>query len=229
MVRRASGDVRTWGRLGLFVVLVAACGESECLETMRVVGYDEILSDGDSAKQLMAAVAGEMQGSLQWRGGGDEVDVYPAAGSTKLTLALVHEGGEVALIERQEHDLAPNERLLCSDELVIPATLTLTTEDGALAGSWAVEARYTPGSGTSLGVAISPFGSGNAGDFLASLVHPEDWDPGTDEVGLLATFGPTGVTGDITLHASRDLPTDGDVHEGFGLDATLATWDLPRP
>ena len=212
------------------LLAVGACEDdrSRCLETRRVIAYAEITADGSSAESLMHTMAGEFAGVLTWNGGADIVQVTPPAGATTLELSLTHAGGDVELIERAPHDVAPGERLACDDDLVIPAVLTLETADGGLRGRWDVAAVHTLGS-ASLGVMLRPFGPGNDGSFAAALLRPDEWDPGTEEIFLAGAFDVTGAAGDITLTASRTLPDEGELENGAGLVGRLATWSLPRP
>jgi hypothetical protein len=216
--------------LASMVVMVAceANDGSRCLETRRVVAYTEVMGDGSSAENLMDNMAGAFDGVLSWHGGEDVVQVTPSSGTTGLMVSLVHDGSDVELIEREPQNVAPGERLTCANELVVPVMLTLKTADGGLSGRWDVDAMYTIGSGA-LGVELRPFGPGNGGNFAASLVRPEEWDPESVEIFLQAAFDPTGVAGQLTLTATRTLSDDDKVEEGVDLVAMLATWSIARP
>jgi len=208
----------------ILALALTACEKGgECVETWTQLEFATTLADGTSAESAMAALGGEFTGTLQWRSS-DDVTLHPAMGATELTLALTYEGGEVWLVDREAQDLAPNERLACSDDLVIHARLGLTTSDGALAGSWDVEARHVIGEGATLGVDVRPFGVGNAGDFSAALAQPDEWDEGSEELALHATFYEAMVSGELVLSAERSLPAEGKIGNGAGLTATLATW-----
>jgi hypothetical protein len=182
---------------------------------------------GQTAEKLIDRLAGHFEGDLEWHGGGGEVNVMPSGGSTKLGLTLEYQGGEIWFIDSEARNLSPNERLACDDELLIHATLTLQTADGALGGQWPVVATYRIGTAP-LGVEIHPFGAGNEGSFSAALSRPKDWDPGTAEVSLFATFDEAGVAGNIALNASRELPGSGNLEESVLLNAQLATWRIAR-
>lgn len=208
------------------LLLVACDAEpSRCVVTARKLAYTEPTSAGLSAEQLMSTLAGPFMGTLTWHGGA-EVQVQPPSGATDLGLSLIHDGEAVELHESEAQGLAPNERLACSDTLVIPALLKMTTSDGAIDGQWPVEVRYELGS-SALAVELRPFGPGNAGTFSAALMHPEDWD--TSELFLGSSFTATGATGAIVLAASRELASAGNVEDSAGLDVRLATWTLARP
>src|SRR5687767_2540080 len=140
----------------LALALTACEKGGECRETWTQLEFTAPLADGESAESVMAALGGEFTGTLQWRSS-DDVALHPAMGATDLTLALTYAGGEVWLVDREPHDVAPNERLACLDDLVIHAKLALTTADGALQGSWDVEAVRGIGAGSSLGVVARPF------------------------------------------------------------------------
>jgi len=158
----------------ILVLALTACEKGgECRETWTQLEFTAPLADGTSAENVMAALGGEFTGTLQWRSS-DDVTQHPAMGATELTLALTYAGGEVWLVDREPDDVAPNERLACLDDLVIHAKLALTTADGALQGSWDVEAVQGIGSGATLGVDVRPFEAGDAGDFSAALAQPDE-------------------------------------------------------
>jgi hypothetical protein len=52
--------------------------------------------------------------------------------------------------------------------------LLCCSADGALQGSWDVEARHEVGAGDTLAVVARPFDAGDAGDFSAALAQPDE-------------------------------------------------------
>lgn len=216
-----------WGLASAWALAACEAGDSECVATKSPFAYTDPTITGKTAEQLLDSLAGNFEGTLEWHGGGDEVNVMPSSGSTELSLSLEYQGGKIWFLDREARNLAPNERLVCIDELMIHATLTLETSDGALGGQWPVVATYRIGSDP-LVVEIRPFGPDNDGSFSAGLLRPQDWDPGTAEISLFASFDQTGVNGHITMNASRELQASGNVEEGVLLSAKLATWRLSR-
>lgn len=186
----------------LFVLLSACERGGACSEASTPIAYADGTRSGESAEALMEAVGGEWQGVWSWN---DKLGVAaPANSSVPVTFGITYTGGQVRFVDREVEDGAEDERLACSDELLIPVRLTLATGDGALKGEWDVDARHEVGGGLSLSLEIRPLVD-YVGGFTATVGMSKKWDPTSEEVSLVMYFGAERASGTLTLIAdSKD-------------------------
>lgn len=125
--------------------LTSACDDNVqfpyCEETVTVLGsLDDETPAGVTPAQVLELIEGERVVELQYVEDSDNavhVEIEPGgSGSTELSLALTHDGGEVRWIDAEEAPLTGSGPVAaiaieCPDRLEIDARLGFATADGA--------------------------------------------------------------------------------------------------
>jgi hypothetical protein len=187
-----------------------------CEETLTPLGWDEAAPDGTVPAEALAAIEGETAATLTWDGGG----------STPLTLTVTADG-EPAWVEQEAiypaTGTAPAIGVVCWDQLRIPVSVTLTTEDGQLDETWSQDHSPTPEPYTATGepglalwATLDP--DALTGSYTLTGIDPADYD-----------FLQLSITGSLLEGVSHGGATiEGQQTSGeavsFGHVANVASW-----
>jgi hypothetical protein len=202
--------------------LFGDCGEEvvSVLEDLTQIptGFDS------SAADIIAAVAGNFEGTFTWSPGDGGWSVTYAGTESPLTAALTHAGGEVRLFEVELDGQPPNGELggLCGNYLQVDMLLDFTTADGVFAESLSVpvwipgpDSESTPAYYYEIDFAAH-MGSLSLADFVV--------DQGTvTGVVLSGQVDDVGLSGEIGMEVIISEGPDGIA--GYGL---MADYDAPR-
>lgn len=177
-----------------------------------------------SAADIIAAVAGNFEGTFTWAAGDGGWSVTYAGTESPLTAALVHAGGEVRLFEVELDGQPPNGELggLCGNYLQVDMLLDFVTADGVFAESLIVpvgipgpDSESTPAYAYEIDFAAH-MGSLSLADFVV--------DQGmVTGVVLSGQVDDVGLGGELGMEVIISEGPDGTA--GYGL---MADYDAPR-
>jgi hypothetical protein len=113
-----------------------ACAGSQpdavCAEEQYVISVDEPGPWDESANEVFDPALGMRVGTIEWRGGGDFLNVLPSGGTTDLEVRVESIADEATVTERSPINTGPHERLYCWDRMEMNIRLQVNTADGVL-------------------------------------------------------------------------------------------------
>ena len=107
-----------------------------CEEVRSGIGYDDPSPAGTTPREIMEYTESTRYGTLTWGQGGSIGQLSPSGTETPITVTTTLDTNSAIVIDRVHVGVG---RLACVDLLVIQATLTISTADGALQESFGVE------------------------------------------------------------------------------------------
>lgn len=123
--------------LFLWLALPSCTSEAERCELLeRPLGYDEAGAAGSSPREAMQHAEGERVGTLSWADAGELGTLSTSGTQTTVTITTTLDTGSAREVDRTH---VGDGRLACVDSIVMAATLTITSDDGALQDSFALE------------------------------------------------------------------------------------------
>lgn len=202
--------------------LFGDCGEEvvSVLEDLTQIppGFDS------SAQDIIAAVAGNFEGTFTWSASDGGWSVTYAGTESPLTAALNHAGGEVRLFEVELEGQPPNGELggLCGNYLQVDMLFDFMTADGVFAESLTVPVWIpVPGSESMPAYYYEIDFAAHMGSLsLADFVVDQGMVTG---VVLSGQVDDVGLHGEIGMEVIISEGPDGIV--GYGL---MADYDAPR-
>jgi hypothetical protein len=183
-------------------VQVGGAGEPavDCgVETVTEVGLADIVLDGHSAEQALSFVGAEPVQGATWFDGRDST----------LTATIAPIGDTATVTEYSGFE--------CADHLVFPATLSMASDDGALAEHWDADLRYqAPWTGISSFVQI-PVGE------LVGTLDASSILQAAEHLDVVVAFEAGGSTGTVSLSLEAVDPT-GTAEPGY-VSGEVVRWD----
>jgi hypothetical protein len=207
--------------LGLALSAVAACtasAEDSCEELRSVIAYDDPGPWRATPEQLTEHVAGPRTGTLLWAIGSE----------TTVTVNTTLDTDSATAVDRIRHEGDPDEdRLACSDSIVMTATLEIATADGGLQETLRVELEATQGTAGGL---VDGWIDLSNHDFAGPL----SWRPGDDTTEVFLRLRWTEdqrgtLNGWLVWGDSSEVEVKGSKLIGKGVSQVIAQFETTLP
>ncbi|NVB41452.1 hypothetical protein G6O69_26675 [Pseudenhygromyxa sp. WMMC2535] len=207
-------------------VSIGACNSEEdrCVETRTAVAFDEAASWGKTPQESVGHVSGERVGVLYYEGAGATGSIEPSAGEVGFSLTTTLDESSVTAVESEN---VGDGRLFCQSRVEMLATVTLTSDDGALQETLEVELEAPVGV---LGNEVVATVALDEHTFEGSL----DWAPADGSGSLLLTLwwfqdATLSARGWLVWGDAAEIEVSGGEVTGAGVARVLASFEATAP
>lgn len=204
-----------------------ADGGGECVETVTVIGLDEVSALGFAPAELLTLAAGEHSSPMVWGTGIMEsiatVSFGPESGAGTLSATITHKGGEaryVASTPKASEELDGG-FASCADRVEVDVEVTLASAGGALMETFVAPLRGTTAKVAALSHAVEL--KDLEGSLELTKVEPADVEVGAMQIELGISEG--GLFGGAT--STVTVPFGDATAATFMSYATWPGGDLP--
>lgn len=182
-----------------------------CENTATVVGLDEATALGFSAQQLLDLALGQH----------DEVFTYADGTESGLSLEVSHAGGEARFVTSEavypKSGSTIDIGIECFDRVEVDVSISLATDDGALAESWDGALTSSSGEIVDFSQELDPDALSGSLDFDAFTSEPEYDD---QSMWTYGSFTEAGALGEVNGQVSGE-----DRDSAWAALVEIGAWD----